>query len=382
MLNISLKTALRELKEEAISDISSKEPPTRDLSFKVSTCDNNKSLIHSKELSYLNSNWHNWMIANDISSHRPLIGKVISRVKRFVIDVVWTYLFKDYVEREKKFQENLVRYLNDNINYIDKKNYEIFWQIINKLDKDISSIVERVDNLFDHAECRTNALEFKLETKLKDLKKDSLSPLELKRDFSKKNEKEGFLVEVSKYFTKKTNVLVDSRSEELIGLLSDKKIEYKKLSSYIMGERSSLLDNSIDILFIDYDSSLLLKTSFFNSIKALISKFKQDGIIIINFIESIKYRRNGNYIFDSVIKNELSLDELKYFLKDLNMEILEQKTLPFRSYTENFLKKIELDDSIPPRWIHSLKPINENIDYLNSVFFDYKNYLLIYRIKK
>ncbi len=140
MLNISLKTALRELKEEAISDISSKEPPTRDLSFKVSTCDNNKSLIHSKELSYLNSNWHNWMIANDISSHRPLIGKVISRVKRFVIDVVWTYLFKDYVEREKKFQENLVRYLNDNINYIDKKNYEIFWQIINKLDKDISKI--------------------------------------------------------------------------------------------------------------------------------------------------------------------------------------------------------------------------------------------------
>ncbi|MDD2941644.1 MAG: class I SAM-dependent methyltransferase [bacterium] len=108
-------------------------------------------LIYLEELNYLNCHWGDWFTSFQITSHRPVIGKVIVRLKKFFLDLAWKYLLKDYLERERHFQSNLVRYLNATAKYVDSRDAEIFWQIVEKIDNDVSGMNERIDRLYDEA---------------------------------------------------------------------------------------------------------------------------------------------------------------------------------------------------------------------------------------
>lgn len=108
-------------------------------------------LIYLEELNYLNSHWGDWFTSFQITSHRPVIGKFIVKTKRFFLDLAWKYFLKDYLERERHFQSNLVRYLNATAKYVDSRDAEIFWQIVEKIDNDVSGMNERIDRLYDEA---------------------------------------------------------------------------------------------------------------------------------------------------------------------------------------------------------------------------------------
>jgi hypothetical protein len=123
------------------------------------------ALIESDELSYLNAHWHDWMLAEDVVSHRPIIGRFIVRAKRFVIDAVWHYVLKGYLAREKQFQMQLVRHLNTAAQHVDKRDYDNFWQLIKKIDNDVTALNERMDFLFNRLHSQVSFLETEFEQK-------------------------------------------------------------------------------------------------------------------------------------------------------------------------------------------------------------------------
>ena len=131
-----------------------------------------KSILYSNELNYLNANWHNWNSATEITSHRRFVGYFIVKAKKFFVDLVWNYILKGYFERERQFHMHLVKHLNATARYIDSRNEEIFWQLIEKIDNDISAVVERADHLFQHSVSRVRATQELLQERLSKLESD------------------------------------------------------------------------------------------------------------------------------------------------------------------------------------------------------------------
>ena len=146
-----VEAIMARIRRQVKSDISSEKSSTKPyISPTTPFSDGSASpLLYSEELNFLNANWHNWNRKTDITSHRKILGPVIVRLKRFLADIAWNYLLKDYFENERRFQMNLVRHLNSSARYIDARDSRIFWQLVNKLDNDVKAINERTDKLFD-----------------------------------------------------------------------------------------------------------------------------------------------------------------------------------------------------------------------------------------
>lgn len=109
-------------------------------------------LAHSEELRYLNQNYaFPLQQANfeGITSHRPLIGRLIVKLKRKLLTVLWDNLFKQYVNTEKEYFASLVRYLNDTSKYVDSRDTAIFRQLVDKIDSDVRRAVERLERSDD-----------------------------------------------------------------------------------------------------------------------------------------------------------------------------------------------------------------------------------------
>ncbi|MDZ4785912.1 MAG: methyltransferase domain-containing protein [bacterium] len=109
-------------------------------------------LLHSEELRYINQN-HAYALSalrpDSIKSHRPIIGKIIVKIKRKILSFFWEGLFKGYFQAEKEFQSNLVRYLNDVAKYVDDRDAFIFWELIRKIDYDVNKAIERIERIND-----------------------------------------------------------------------------------------------------------------------------------------------------------------------------------------------------------------------------------------
>lgn len=109
-------------------------------------------ILHSDELSYLNRNY-NYMPRLElekVQSHRfGIFGKLLVKLKRKVLVVVWEFILKDYFESERQFQAKLVKHLNDQTKYIDARDADNFWQLIRKIDVDASNLSTRYDSLQD-----------------------------------------------------------------------------------------------------------------------------------------------------------------------------------------------------------------------------------------
>ena len=119
-------------------------------------------LVEFEELRYLNSHWNDWSSSEQLTSHRRFIGPFIVRAKQFILNVVWEHILKGYLDREKQFQMHLVRYLNESARYIDKKDYDIFWQLVQKMDNDVEGLNDRMDRLFNEAYSAIQFLEAEL----------------------------------------------------------------------------------------------------------------------------------------------------------------------------------------------------------------------------
>lgn len=107
-----------------------------------------EDLIRSKELRYLNESYGYAAHARPetIQSHRGgFIGRFIVAAKRRCMSFLWNSILRDYFERERDFQAHLVRFLNETTKHIAERDASIFWELIRKIDVDITRVIERVE---------------------------------------------------------------------------------------------------------------------------------------------------------------------------------------------------------------------------------------------
>lgn len=127
------------------------------------------SILHSDELKFLNENYSYMprLQLEKVTSHRSsLLAKILVSLKRKVLVVVWDFLLKDYFESERQFQARLVRLLNEQTKYTDARDASNFWEIIKKIDVDISNALERIERIRDENSASLISLEKRLHTDL------------------------------------------------------------------------------------------------------------------------------------------------------------------------------------------------------------------------
>jgi 2-polyprenyl-3-methyl-5-hydroxy-6-metoxy-1,4-benzoquinol methylase len=125
-------------------------------------------LLYSEELRYLNMNYMfgPGLNLDAVQSHRGwFIGKIIVKAKRKLLNVMWN-LLRDYFAAEREYQANLVRYLNDVAKYVDARDAGNFWDLIKKLDVDITRALDRVERVADEQMAALRSSERRLHDEL------------------------------------------------------------------------------------------------------------------------------------------------------------------------------------------------------------------------
>lgn len=88
--------------------------------------------------------------ADQVKSHRPgLAGWAVANLKKKVGSVLGFFL-EPYLQAQREYYSQLNRFLVDSVIYTDQRDYDIFWELIRKIDYDIGKTVERGDR--SHAE--------------------------------------------------------------------------------------------------------------------------------------------------------------------------------------------------------------------------------------
>ncbi len=109
-------------------------------------------LLQSEELRYLNLNYSysQKLDPASIQSHRGgFLGKVVTKLKRKVLAVLRDSLLKEYLAGEREFQANLVRLLNTTVRHIGERDAAIFWELVRKIDVDVTRAMERIEEIAD-----------------------------------------------------------------------------------------------------------------------------------------------------------------------------------------------------------------------------------------
>jgi 2-polyprenyl-3-methyl-5-hydroxy-6-metoxy-1,4-benzoquinol methylase len=109
-------------------------------------------LLYSEELRYLNTHYaySTQLDLNKITSHRPgPIGRVIVKVKQKILRIIWDSLLREYFAAEREFQANSVRFLNDVAKYFDARDAQNFWELVRKIDYDVTKALERIERIND-----------------------------------------------------------------------------------------------------------------------------------------------------------------------------------------------------------------------------------------
>ncbi|WKZ56591.1 MAG: class I SAM-dependent methyltransferase [Bdellovibrionota bacterium] len=142
---------IRSRVREQASELRAKEPAFQGYVASPAGKDRGaEDLIRSEELRYLNQAYGYAAESRPetIQSHRGgLIGRVIVSLKRRMMALLWNSVLRDYFERERDFQAHLVRYLNETSRHIAERDAAIFWELIRKIDVDITRVFERLERI-------------------------------------------------------------------------------------------------------------------------------------------------------------------------------------------------------------------------------------------
>ena len=134
--------------------------------------DSGKRIIESEELVYLNQHWGDHIFGDDFSSHRPIIGALLVKIKRKFKNFLTDKILNRYFINQREYNAHLVRFLNKFAAYVDRKDSEGYLDIVNKVDNDVVGINQRVDELIESASLYKLELIRKLEFKVNQLERE------------------------------------------------------------------------------------------------------------------------------------------------------------------------------------------------------------------
>jgi len=109
-------------------------------------------LESSEDLLFLNRNYvlSGLIKPDSFATHRGgFIGRLVIKAKRKLATIIKESILNDYVAHEQEFFVHLVRHLNKTSRYVDLRDGDIFWQLIHKIDTDVSKACERIERIRD-----------------------------------------------------------------------------------------------------------------------------------------------------------------------------------------------------------------------------------------
>lgn len=389
--------------------------------------------VHSEELSYLNAHWSDWSQSPSITSHRKFFGPIIVKLKSKLVHLFWKYLLKDYFERERQFQMNLVRYLNNQAKYNDKRFGDLFWDVIKKVDADVEGLNERIDLANDNLSIETErAFRTRDEHRL-DLEQQQVhivSELASLRDLVKGIE--SILASATSSSKLEDSdpleyLLLENRfrgSRELIGERNTSYLElFKGASKPIVdigcgrGEfLAACKESNVKAIGIDFDQSMIdtctslgFDAKCSDAIKFLSEADENSfsGVIATQVVEHLSAANVSNLISEArrsldaggvlVLEtiNPTSVVALSSnFYKDpTHIKPIHPETLKFQLEVAGFsnveivyksefpdtakLQKIQLGSKLPASSMHLVEHVNATIEQLNGILFGFQDFAVV-----
>lgn len=122
-------------------------------------------LSSAEELARINQIYQTLYQLPKFESHRPFVGKFISKVKLGIFNFLWTGLLGEYLQTERNFNEQLVRYLNLSSQTTDFKFGSLFSELIRKIDIDMQGTNDRTDRLISSLDSTVRTIENQISTR-------------------------------------------------------------------------------------------------------------------------------------------------------------------------------------------------------------------------
>jgi 2-polyprenyl-3-methyl-5-hydroxy-6-metoxy-1,4-benzoquinol methylase len=137
-------------------------------------------LLRSEDLSYLNHNYQYPYRSRGpaYTSKLPgIFGRLAIKVKSKFIGLR-EFILRDYIEAEKEFNTRLVRYLNDVSKYVDERDGACFWELVRKIDYDVTKALNRIERISDEQTASIRTAERNFHDELKAALSDIRSSVE------------------------------------------------------------------------------------------------------------------------------------------------------------------------------------------------------------
>lgn len=441
MDKVSLDDLYLELEEKIKNEIGSngkKLPKFNPFKVNLNNDMEEGALIRSELLENINKGYLYPTLCdfNQVTTPKKgLIGKVIILVKKRIYKFV-VGILSNYLKAEKQHELNIVRFLNETVKYIDKRDSDVFFNLIRKIDQDVISLNRRIEEAFDEEHMSSNKEEYKNKIEILNSKVDELNSIVsgLEGIISRLNiSKESFLDSKQEIPVTPKNyeyLLFENRyrgkEEDIKKKMSDYvkliKENTKNLKNVIevgpgRGELLSLLkENNIDAVGVELDDAMceVLKEKNLNFIKNdAISYLKNlenasvSSIIAIQVVEHLSVddlkifineskrvlqgggsfivetvnpvslvALSSNFFRDPTHKMPLNPDTLSYMVKLSGLSVKSILPLsPFPNICK--LQQISETEFMNPAIIKFTKKYNENIEQLNSLLYGFQDYAIV-----
>ncbi len=155
-----IRALMESIRERITKDVEANRDryPTRPPSTSGEGAYRQGNLQHSEELAFLNRNYaYELKLSGEaISTHRGgFIGKLIVKGKRKFVAFLRNAILRDYLQGERAFQENLVRFLNEIGRYVDARDDRITQTLAENFHRHIDRVADDSTSSFVSLDQRT-----------------------------------------------------------------------------------------------------------------------------------------------------------------------------------------------------------------------------------
>lgn len=361
---------------------------------------------------YLNRNWD---ITNEkyiISSHRPVIGKILVQGRK-LLDKLFAGESKRYVDhiavKQNYFNGSVVRLVNGNMdrfNFLDKEidelRYEYNKNIINlrlEFNSKLKNLGQNSD-ILDTYKMELSNKELELNYNINNLKAEFNSQIEQIRTNILNNNIQYFnnlssnkidsSDELDKYFKNCTNLIKISYKDNSIVFDFDAKQEIILVQEDTFMEKNSNIfilisnyfnkfdDGSLKCIFLENIVEYLKPTELIQIFNICKNKMQINSNFMIQSMNPLSYMNLKNQSTNCQSVNPINPETINYLLQSAKFLIISNSFVDAYINDNDFkLKKIEHKNQNDTDILEIIDVYNHNIDKLNNILFAHTNYLII-----
>ncbi len=349
---------------------------------------------NTSDMNYINSSWNVQNVEYKISSHRPIIGRLLVWSRKLINGEVKRYVDL-MIGRQSEFNKRTVSILNNFNNKIDDVNNKID-DVNNKID-DVNNKINDVNNKINDVNNKINETDNKNSISSTDKIYDDMNYFVFNELFGGSNDEikantEQFL----DFFSGCKNVLdIGSGRGIFLELLKEKGIKgygidtNDDLISYckrkdlnvqkddVVTHLKKLNNKSLDGIFISHVIEHLKYEDITYMLKLCYEKMQYGSYMIIATPNILSMTVSSNTFYtDPTHITHVHPEFIKFLLRIYRFRDI-QEIFYQPTSKDQMLKKIDDIDNLDDEQKNIYEIMNSNIDILNNIIFGYRDYAII-----